>query len=249
MSRPSFSLVFAVLALRPDAVLAAQNSASSQTQVSRQAIADFSRCVVHRHRRQAVESVLRKSPRVWQVTSSAERTLADRACLPPGMSRDESQALLKMQKDEKLRPAFAEALVRKEFRTFDPQVITTAQPLEYGKLVDSLWPPDACKDCKGEQLRQFQDARAKSTELLAPLVFGECVVRTDPANAHRLLMTESGSADESATFGVLGPALSNCVTEGSRMTATKRALREAVALNFYRLAHAPRVQPIAGASK
>jgi hypothetical protein len=154
-----------------------------------------------------------------------------------------------MHEKEQLRPAFAEALVRNEFPNADASVISTAQPLDYGKLVDSLWPPDACKNCRGEQLEDFENARGRSAALMAPLIFGECIVRTDPVNAHRLLMTDPASADEAAAVSALQPAFSNCVAEGQHLNTTRSVVRDVVALNYYRLARAPRAQSTAGVTK
>lgn len=249
MSPAAYAFIVAGIVALPVAASAAPNPSPAPPHVSRQTIVEFARCVITRHRREAADYVLRKTPRVWQISSSAERRLGDRDCIPRTSTREDAQALLKMHKDEQLRPALAEALVREEFATFEANLINTAQPLEYGKLVDSLWAPDACRKCRGQQLKDFEQARARSNVLMAPLVFGECVVRTDPASAHRLLIIEPGSSEETSILNALQPALSNCVADGARLNTNRRAVREVVALNYYRLAHAPRVQTAAGAPK
>lgn len=239
-------VVILIAALLPAVASAAQ---SGSAQVLPQSIADFAQCVVKRHRDEASDYVLRRTSRPWQVTSSAERRLGDSHCIPPTISREDGRLLLKMHEKEQLRPAFAEALVRNEFPTADASVIITAQPLDYGKLVDSLWPPDACKNCRGQQLKDFENARARSAALMAPLIFGECIVRTDPANAHKLLMTLPASAEETSVIGALQPSFSNCVAEGQQLSTTRSVVRDVVALNYYRLARAPRVQPAAEVTK
>ena len=84
------------------------------------------------------------------------------------------------------------------------------------------------------------------TRAMAPIVFGECVVRTDPARAHVLLMTPPGSLAERAAIDALAPAFGDCVVQGGRFTATRPILRGLVAISYYRLAHAARVAPGAG---
>lgn len=227
-------------------VSAAPAPSSAPPQLARQAITEFARCVAKRHPREAADYVLRKNTPI-SATIWAERRLADRVCVPGGSNRDDAKALLKLPAE--LRAVLAEVLVREEFPTFDASLINAAQPLGYANLVESLWPADACKKCKPDRLKEFEEMRAKASALMAPLVFGECAVRTDPANAHRLLMTEADSAEETSALRALGVAFAQCVSGGIKFTTTRKVVREALALNYYRLAHAPRVQTAAGATR
>lgn len=76
---------------------------------------------------------------------------------------------------------------------------------------------------------------------MAPLIFGECVVRTDPANAHKMLVADAGSLQESAAIQALRPALAHCIDQGGDLSLAVKDLRNSLALNYYRLARAPRV--------
>ncbi len=249
MRRYASLLILVWTAASPITLSHASPPSPALSQVPRQTVTDFVRCVAKRHPREAADFVVRRTPPLGRAAASAKRRLADRRCLPAQSTPEEARALLKMHDKEQLRPALAEALVGEEFPTFDASLINSAQPLEYGKLVDSLWPPDACKKCTPAQLKEFQQARARSSALLAPLVFGECVVRTDPANAHKMLIADAGSTGESAAMHALQPAFEHCVIHGVQFKISPRAVREVVALNYYRLAHAPRAQIATGAPK
>ncbi|HEX2763487.1 MAG TPA: hypothetical protein VHM92_06535 [Allosphingosinicella sp.] len=214
---------------------------SDLAQVPRRIVAEFARCVAKRHRREAADYVLRTISPSRGAAAQAQRKLADTRCLPAEATGHHRRTLLRMVEDDQLRPLLAEALVRDDFPIFDASVINSAQPLGYGKLTDELWPPGACKACKPAQLREFEQARARSSALLAPLMFGECVTRTDPANAHKVLLLDAGSPEESAVMKALRPALAHCVVPGGEVKIALKDLRKTLALNYYRLARAPRI--------
>jgi hypothetical protein len=55
------------------------------------------------------------------------------------------------------------------------------------------------------------------------------------------LLTEPGSDLETRYLEALQPAAGNCIEKGAAISMTKYSLRGTIALNFYRLAMAPRV--------
>jgi hypothetical protein len=239
----SCAIAIAAFVALPAAAYAAAVPAP-KSQPSRAMIADFANCLSKRHHREAADYVIRtKIP--FESLIRAEKRLSDRACIPTRSSRAEAKALLKLP--EELRAALGEALVREEFPTFSISQISAAQPLDYANMVERLWPADACKKCDPDRRKKFEHARATATELTLPLVFGECVVRTDPQNAHRLLSTKANSSEEKAALSSLQIAFQDCVIEGSQISRNRSAVRDLVALNYYRLARAPRVQQTAGA--
>ena len=143
---------------------------------------------------------------------------------------------------DRLRPPLAEALVREDFPAFDARLIETAQPLDYGKVVEQLWPAGTCKGCNAARLKEIELARARSTAVMGPLTFAECVTRTDPASAHKMLMSETDTPEESAALRALGSAFEQCVVAGDEFKIVLVDLRTSLALSYYRLAHAPRVR-------
>lgn len=209
---------------------------AAPTREQQRMIGDFARCLVEKHRSEAVEFVLDSN-----VASNKPAIPSRRARRDCSSGRS---ALAKMDGPQRdtLLFALGDALVREEFPTFAPRVVETAQPLPAGNLVDTLWPLEACRKCKPRQLKDVRHARTRSQAILAPQVFGECVVRTDPANAHGLIVAEPGSASEGSALKALAPAFSHCVMAGARFEADRAFMRGILAVSYYRIAHAPRVR-------
>jgi hypothetical protein len=210
-------------------------------QVPRQTIDAFARCVTMRHHGEAADYVLGTTPSWTPAGVRARRKLADAGCISAETSREDARTLLSADSEGQLRPVLAEALVRSDLPVFDARLINTAQPLDYGKLVDALWPAGACKGCKPAVAKEIDEIRTRSSAALAPLIFGECVARSDPANVHKMLLSQPGSPQEAAAMDALRPVLADCVVQGVQFTIGSTDLRQSLALIYYRLSHAPRV--------
>ena len=206
------------------------------TPEQRELISAIARCLVEHHRTEAADFVLHRT--VWMPSRRSSRD-----CVPPKSARRNVDALLKKQRDTLLFEV-AGNLVRKEFQAFDHAVIGMAQFLPSSGLVDTLWPPEACKECKPEQIKKVEEARARVEKIMAPHIFGECVVRTDTANAHRVIMAAPDSPQEDSAIQSIAPALNHCVTEGSQLKVARSLMRGILAVSYYRLAHAPRAQQV-----
>jgi len=70
--------------------------------------------------------------------------------------------------------------------------------------------------------------------------FGECVVRANPVGTRDLLSAKVNSAEENSHLAALTPVLGDCLVAGQTFRANKFQMRGAIALNYYRLATAPR---------
>lgn len=68
--------------------------------------------------------------------------------------------------------------------------------------------------------------------------YGECVVRGNSRSSFGLLVSMPGTSAEKAALSELKPALSGCLVQGETLTFGKVVLRGAIAVNYYRLAHA-----------
>lgn len=215
---------------------------STTTAEDRRIAKDFARCLVQNYRDEAVKLALSKR-KLPGGKYQAQSLRSYRNCTPDYAKRRGTSSQRTLPLDALLF-ALSDELVRQEFPTFDPNLIRTAQPLPTAGLLDEIWPVDPGK----KPSKRVEEARARANSFLAPQMFGECAVRTDPAGAHRLLMTTAGSAAESSALRALQAAFGHCVTQGSQFTASRESLRGIVALSYYRLAHAPRVQP-AGAKQ
>ena len=66
------------------------------------------------------------------------------------------------------------------------------------------------------------------------------IVWPSAAGSFALLKTAVESDEEKAALGALAPALPGCVKKGEQLSVNRFNLRGTIALNFYRLAQAPR---------
>ena len=204
----------------------------------------FARCIAAKHHDDAKIYALHQYGDNWQEASRAFFKLRDMECAPSGAAKS-----LKKITEGEFKLALADALVRQDLARFDAAMIAGAQPLPNATYVDNLWrKPEDCKACNAKEMEQLADVRQKMAKALAPHLFSECAVRADPSKVHDMLMTEPNSPAELRTFQTLTPVLSQCLAEGEAMTVSRPAMRGFLALNYYRVAYAPRVAA-AGASK
>ena len=68
---------------------------------------------------------------------------------------------------------------------------------------------------------------------------GACVADTDPAGVAALLKTGWVSNEESAAIGALAPALTKCLSAGTRLNANRASLRAALADALYQRLNNP----------
>lgn len=144
------------------------------------------------------------------------------------------------------RYALADALIQKE---------NVAQPLIIPAQVEPLThftpgPPPSATDTKGRTISKKKYAasmRGYATDIAYSQVsrFGECVVRANPSGALNVLKTESTTDAEATAMVALRPVLSACLPKGETLQLTKEVLRGTIALNYYRLSKAPRLQEAA----
>jgi hypothetical protein len=66
-----------------------------------------------------------------------------------------------------------------------------------------------------------------------------CMADTDPAGIVALIRTEPGNPDETAAIRALGPNLTKCLGAGTRLDASRQALRAALADALYQRLNNP----------
>jgi len=74
--------------------------------------------------------------------------------------------------------------------------------------------------------------------------FGECTVRANPSGARDLMKTRINSKEEIAAIQAMLPAFNSCTEQGVTLRPDLTRLRGVVAVNYYRLANAPKAQAI-----
>lgn len=142
-----------------------------------------------------------------------------------------------------MRYALADALVRQEFRSAPAPGIELAAPLIQPKFDESEYEPKPGKKTNAKQLTAMADSRLKRIGVVYLAEYGECVVRKNPSQSHALLMADPDSVQEGAAFRAVTSALGECLTAGQSLSFNRMTLRGAIAMNYYRLAHAPRQLP------
>ena len=135
------------------------------------------------------------------------------------------------------RYALADALVARDVPA-DYAVVFLAksalahlQPYSKAQLDRSL-----TKAKNARKRAQIQTAYDKQYVVAYLSAYGECIVRTDPLNARKLLAKKVESPEEMQAINVLRPVFGECLIPGATVTFNKTVLRGSIAINYYRLA-------------
>lgn len=187
----------------------------------------YGKCAVRGHTSGASEAVMRNVDN--ETLRKHYSILINGYCLPyPGTK-------LALPGDF-YRYALADGLFARRLADRPVPDLTDVAPLEHPAAPDEPIPPFDNNQINGllyaGAFRAFEQA-AMSRALD---IYGECVVRADPARAKALLLAEPESAAEREGFKALQPAFSQCMPEEKTMTLDKSVLRGVVAVNYYRLA-------------
>lgn len=234
MSR--FALLLAVAVAWPGFAAAAPEASDYSARQTRALMHDYARCVVGRQARKASQAMIANVGN-GEILRGAYRTLIVPDCL-----KGEAHFRVSMSfKGDLYRYALADALVNRELAASPAPDLAAVPPLSHPQAGTEPRPTDA----RGRRLsaRKYQAATAQFEEqsTFAFLSrYGECVVRRAPAEARALVLAAPDSAEETARFGALRPALETCMPEGRSIRFGRVALRGSIAINYYRLAHAAR---------
>jgi hypothetical protein len=237
------SLLFLSFALAVAA--AAPDEDVWDTKETREIQAKFGECVIKRGRAAARKMVLDPSLEGKDYFRAFQR-VGDGWCLLEA-AKDYDGVEMRFPMDT-MRYALAEALVRGEFFRGELPSIKDASPLVHPTFDESKYQPEPGKTDTAK-LEELELSRAKRIGVIFLSTYGECIVRTNPGKSHALLMTNPSTPEESAAFKALTPEFSACLPKGQQLAFGKTPLRGTIAMNFYRLAHAPRLTETAGVSK
>jgi hypothetical protein len=205
---------------------------------TRQLAYDFAKCVVRYHAAKAAEAVLSDAENA--TLKKRYDALLDGNCLTL-YTHDDSWMNFS---GDLFHYALADALFSRELADSPVPDLSNAPPIEHRGLPDLPRPlPTNSSDGDKRQyeaaLKVFDEAKVFRTVS----IFGECVVRLDPAGAKALLLTRPTTAEEASRFEALGPALGQCLQKGETLAFGKAVLRGTIATNYYRLASAARTNP------
>jgi|UPI000687A82F hypothetical protein len=152
---------------------------------------------------------------------------------------DSTGSLMRFPGDT-LRYTFADVLIRKEFTNGAPN-IADAGPIQHAPLVEGDYLPSPRRKASAAELEELALNRQKALVAIYLSKFGECVVRSNPVASYQLINSKILTPEESAAFTALAPSFGPCVEAGQSFKLDKSAVRGTIAMNLYRLAHAPRV--------
>lgn len=204
---------------------------------TREVMRDFAECAVKKRPALAHGMVLDVSTHTVQ---NRFMPVADPDCLVQATLASYDVTRLEMTRDI-FRFAVAEALVKKNLSGFDPLQLRQAAALGTPVIDLTEFMPKPNHRYRKAELEELELGRKKAEGGLALTKYGECVVRAAPAGARRLLDTRINSEDELGALRSLMPAFSGCLDRGAQFRSDRAALRGAIALNYYRLAYAPKV--------
>jgi hypothetical protein len=217
--------------------LVAGSDAPAQTEYSakdtRRITYDYAKCVVGRHPATASEALLSNVDN--GTIAQRYSALIDGECL---VRYTHANSKMKFEGDL-YRYALADALVSREFAAAPVPNFSDLPPLAYRPLPDEPAPitPNSSKSAKRRYEQAMKDIeQARAFRALSE--FGECVVRSSPAAAKALLLTEPETAAEASGFNALRTSLGLCLPEGRTLAFGKLVLRGTIAVSYYRLAHA-----------
>ena len=216
-------------------MVVSRDSALASDAVSRRVLAEFTRCVVRRKHDVAASAVLDPA---MEYREDRQSGLYISDCMPPG-SRMRAQTV-------QVRYGLAEALTLSESRNLSIDFAGVA-PLQHRAFIDRPMPKEVAADPKRVARWNNFAAQARAYAALSP--FGECVVRAAPAQSLAVLRTTVETPAEIAAMNALGPVLAPCLARGKALQLNKLAMRGTIAMNLYRLAHAPRTAPASGGGK
>jgi hypothetical protein len=133
-----------------------------------------------------------------------------------------------------LRYALAEGLFHRRLRTVALNDLDRVKPLRHDR------PPYQSKYETFRTRKQREQIAQQKIAAVFLSQMGECVVRTDPASSRALLDSKPLAPEEQRAIETLMPALGRCVDTSVTLELDRASLRGAIALNYLRLAKAPR---------
>lgn len=195
-------------------------------------ITEYAKCMVRYHHADARALILSDVP-----NNRLERDFGSIYTPRPLASVQECERLFirdgvafQLQPDT-FRGALAQALVQHDVPQADAANFADRAPLSH-------WTVPAVAD--GAAGKTSTQRRALGEEIGRAWLarYGECLVRGNARASHGWILAKPGSAEEKAAVAELNPVFAGCLAQGETMTFGTAVLRDAVAINYYRLAMA-----------
>ena len=196
----------------------------------RRVVANYATCIVRHSHDQAARALLADSDN--SMIKQDFRRLIDGDCLRPDVKEIEFGSDLS-------RYALADALVNAEFAKGGPSDFSD-RPLLMHRQGPTQAQIDAAVAAVKSDKKRAKTREAYEEQKIVPALsqYGECVVRVDPVGTRLWILSKPGSTEEAARIDALRHAFGVCLKDG-KVVFSKETLRGTVALNYFRLAHAP----------
>lgn len=202
---------------------------------TRDVLVAFAECAVKKFPEMTREMVLdTSSVRIGEKYSKA----ADPDCLIQAVNATYAVVQLQMS-PVSFRAAVANELVRRDLGSFDPAGIKFAAPLHHPTVDPADYAPKGRVSSKS--LAEWQHAKERDAGQAWLSTVGDCAVRANPSGARKLLQAKVNSDEELQALLALIPAFSSCIDQGHQVKMGRASIRGAVAVNYYRLAYAPKI--------
>ncbi|TFI56993.1 hypothetical protein E2493_17280 [Sphingomonas parva] len=218
-------------------ILAATASAAAAEDLSaretRKLVDKYARCIVAARPIKAAEALVANVDTQTMVRDYTR--LIDPACL----LHTRSSVVSARFPGDSYRYALADALVRRELAALPAPELANVAPLTYRPLPEPPRPlPEGAGWKAKKEQEEAQDRYLDAAAYDFAARYGECVVRADPVGTKAVLLSEPASAEETTRFAAIVGALQTCVAPGRTQAFTRIVLRGAMAVAYYRLAHA-----------
>ena len=237
----TFTLRKLAVTLSTSAVLISSSAGSAKREAEKQVVRDvtasFSDCVVKKNP-MAARAVISDMIPAREV-KRRYRVLINVDCMGHAVSG--SSVMGVNFGDPTFYFAVAEALVRYDYGASGPQDFKSVPALVYQDLDSVLSANERSKLSKSRSEKYAQIER-QVTAIRVLFKYCECVARSDPEGSRLLVVKGAGSPEERLAFNRLLPNLGKCLPNGLEIKFKTDQLRGAIAVNYFRLAHA--IRPI-----
>lgn len=198
---------------------------------------DYAGCTVKRRHAQAREVILANLDN--SAILKRYPALARGECLVDATQKKTSSGVEMRFPGDTIRYGLADALFATDLAAVAPRDLSAAAPLTHARVDESEYEPEPGKKISKRRAEEMEKARSIAVGSAAISRFGECVVRRDSRNSHKLLAAKPTTSEESRAFADLQPAFEACLAAGRTFKTNRTMMRETIAINYYRLAFAP----------
>lgn len=163
------------------------------------------------------------------------KNLVSPKCLPDTVGRG-----IRLRFDNvALKAALAQALFRRELASVAAPEVAAVPPLTHREPTPVVTVDKKTgKPLSAKAIAAQEEAVARKTLDLQVSRVGECVARKNMAAARAVLLTPIGGDEEMAALRATAPVLATCIATGQQVRFDRMALRNTLAINYYRLASA-----------